>query len=300
MRGLKVIIFTLLAGICLSANAAGKKMSKKKAKKEAPVEVVDTVCIDTFSYAFGKANTQGLKQYLVQRMGIDTTYMDDFIKGFQQMELTEADKREKARLSGIEIRSQVENQVYPTASKQVNDSTDILNKALFVEGFSDGICEKNMNVSMDSLHRLVSKQLAYYHKVNMERKYGENRKAGEEFLKLNAKKDSVKTTASGLQYKILTAGTGEVPTATQKVKVNYEGRLVDGTVFDSSYQRNKPISFACNQVIKGWTEALTMMPVGSKWEIYVPQELGYGDREQKKIPPFSTLIFTVELLEIEK
>lgn len=300
MRGLKVIIFTLLAGICLSANAAGKKMSKKKAKKEAPVEVVDTVCIDTFSYAFGKANTQGLKQYLVQRMGIDTTYMDDFIKGFQQMELTEADKREKARLSGIEIRSQVENQVYPTASKQVNDSTDILNKALFVEGFSDGICEKNMNVSMDSLHRLVSKQLAYYHKVNMERKYGENLKAGEEFLKLNAKKDSVKTTASGLQYKILTAGTGEVPTATQKVKVNYEGRLVDGTVFDSSYQRNKPISFACNQVIKGWTEALTMMPVGSKWEIYVPQELGYGDREQKKIPPFSTLIFTVELLEIEK
>ena len=300
MRGLKVIIFTLLAGICLSANAAGKKMSKKKAKKEAPVEVVDTVCIDTFSYAFGKANTQGLKQYLVQRMGIDTTYMDDFIKGFQQMELTEADKREKARLSGIEIRSQVENQVYPTASKQVNDSTDILNKALFVEGFSDGICEKNMNVSMDSLHRLVSKQLAYYHKVNMERKYGENHKAGEEFLKLNAKKDSVKTTASGLQYKILTAGTGEVPTATQKVKVNYEGRLVDGTVFDSSYQRNKPISFACNQVIKGWTEALTMMPVGSKWEIYVPQELGYGDREQKKIPPFSTLIFTVELLEIEK
>lgn len=300
MRGLKVIIFTLLAGICLSANAAGKKISKKKAKKEAPVEVVDTVCIDTFSYAFGKANTQGLKQYLVQRMGIDTTYMDDFIKGFQQMELTEADKREKARLSGIEIRSQVESQVYPTASKQVNDSTDILNKALFVEGFSDGICEKNMNVSMDSLHRLVSKQLAYYHKVNMERKYGENRKAGEEFLKLNAKKDSVKTTASGLQYKILTAGTGEVPTATQKVKVNYEGRLVDGTVFDSSCQRNKPISFACNQVIKGWTEALTMMPVGSKWEIYVPQELGYGDREQKKIPPFSTLIFTVELLDIEK
>ena len=195
MRGLKVIIFTLLAGICLSANAAGKKMSKKKAKKEAPVEVVDTVCIDTFSYAFGKANTQGLKQYLVQRMGIDTTYMDDFIKGFQQMELTEADKREKARLSGIEIRSQVENQVYPTASKQVNDSTDILNKALFVEGFSDGICEKNMNVSMDSLHRLVSKQLAYYHKVNMERKYGENRKAGEEFLKLNAKKDRVQNSA---------------------------------------------------------------------------------------------------------
>ena len=98
----------------------------------------------------------------------------------------------------------------------------------------------------------------------------------------------------------MTQGNGEIPTATSKVKVNYEGRLIDGTVFDSSYERKKPTSFACNQVIKGWTEALTHMPVGSKWEIYIPQELGYGAREAGKIPPFSTLIFTVELLEIEK
>ena len=88
--------------------------------------------------------------------------------------------------------------------------------------------------------------------------------------------------------------------ATSKVKVNYEGRLVDGTVFDSSYERKQPATFGCNQVIKGWTEALTQMPVGSKWEIYIPQELGYGSREAGKIPPFSALIFTVELLEIEK
>ena len=84
------------------------------------------------------------------------------------------------------------------------------------------------------------------------------------------------------------------------MKVNYEGRLIDGTVFDSSYKRNQPATFACNQVIKGWTEALTMMPVGSKWELYIPQELAYGDRESGKIPPFSMLIFTVELLEIVK
>ena len=146
----------------------------------------------------------------------------------------------------------------------------------------------------------IRKQLEYYHKVKMEAKFGDNRKAGEEFLATNAKKDSVKVTPSGLQYKVLTAGTGEVPTATQKVKVNYEGRLIDGTVFDSSYKRNQPATFACNQVIKGWTEALTMMPVGSKWELYIPQELAYGDRESGKIPPFSMLIFTVELLEIVK
>jgi len=136
--------------------------------------------------------------------------------------------------------------------------------------------------------------------VAMEKKYGANRIAGEEFLKANAKKDSVKVTPSGLQYKILTAGTGEMPKKEDKVKVNYEGHLIDGTEFDSSYKRGKPVTFPVGQVIAGWTEALCMMPVGSKWEIYVPQNLAYGDREQSKIPPFSCLIFTVELLEIEK
>ena len=110
----------------------------------------------------------------------------------------------------------------------------------------------------------------------------------------------MKVTPSGLQYKILTAGTGEVPTKESKVKVNYEGHLIDGTEFDSSYKRGKPVTFPVAGVISGWTEALCMMPVGSKWMLYVPQELAYKDREQAKIPPFSCLIFTVELLEIEK
>ena len=153
---------------------------------------------------------------------------------------------------------------------------------------------------MDSTQALVKKQMEYYHKVQMEKKYGANRIAGEEFLKANAKKDSVKVTPSGLQYKILTVGTGEIPTKEDKVKVNYEGHLIDGTEFDSSYKRNKPVTFPVGQVIAGWTEALCMMPVGSKWMIYVPQELAYKDREQAKIPPFSCLILTVELLEIEK
>lgn len=290
-----------MAALCLSAGAATKKTSKKKNKKNAePVEVVDTICVDSFSYVFGKANSNGLKKFLAQQMGIDTLYIADFLKGFDSATLTETDKREKARIAGTEIRNQVENQVYPQASKQVNDSTDILNKTLFLNGFRDGISGQNETISMDSTQVLVQKQMDYYHKVKMEKKYGANRLAGEEFLKLNAKNDSVKTTDSGLQYKILTQGTGEVPIATSKVKVNYEGKLIDGTVFDSSYGRKKPATFSCNQVIKGWTEALTMMPVGSKWEIYIPQQLGYADREQGKIPPFSTLIFIVELLEIEK
>ena len=95
-------------------------------------------------------------------------------------------------------------------------------------------------------------------------------------------------------------GTGDKPTKDQKVKVNYEGRLINGTVFDSSYKRKQPATFGVGQVIKGWTEALQMMPVGSKWELYIPQELAYGAKEQGKIPPFSCLIFTVELLDIVK
>ena len=293
----KVILFALCACISLGASAA-KKTGKKKKSKE-PVEVVDTVCIDTFSYHFGRANSNGLKGYLAQRMGIDTTFVADFLKGFEQKELTVADKREKARLAGIEIRQQVEEQVYPNASKQVNDSANILNKELFVQGFRDGFSGENATIPMDSTQALVKKQMEYYHKVNMEKKYGANRIAGEEFLKANAKKDSVKVTPSGLQYKVLTMGTGEMPKKEDKVKVNYEGHLIDGTEFDSSYKRGKPVTFPVGQVIAGWTEALCMMPVGSKWMLYVPQELAYKDREQSKIPPFSCLIFTVELLEIE-
>ena len=295
----KLILFALCACIAMGASAA-KKTTKKQKKSKTPVEVVDTVCIDTFSYYFGRANSNGLKGYLAQRMGVDTTYVADFLKGFEQMTLTEADKREKARLAGIEIRQQVEEQVYPGSSKQVNDSVDLLNKALFVKGFRDNFEGVNKTISMDSTQALVKKQMDYYHKVNMEKKYGANRIAGEEFLKANAKKDGVKTTPSGLQYKVLTAGTGEIPTKEDKVKVNYEGHLIDGTEFDSSYKRNKPVTFPVSGVIAGWTEALCMMPVGSKWELYVPQELAYKDREQAKIPPFSCLIFTIELLEIDK
>lgn len=300
MKKTKIILMALVALLCVGATAATKKQRKgKKAAKEV-AERVDTVSVDTFSYLLGMANSNGLKAYLSQRMGIDTAYVEDFLKGFQQKELTEADKREKARLAGMEIREQVETQVWSNANRQIDDSVDVLNHEQFIKGFQNGIFPVDTTFSMDSAQSLVQKQMAYYHKVKMEKKYGANRLAGEQFLKLNAKQDSVQTTASGLQYKVITMGTGEKPQKTDRVKVDYEGRLIDGTVFDSSYKRGKPATFPVGQVIAGWTEVLCMMPVGSKWEVYVPQELGYGDREQQKIPPFSCLVFTVELHEIVK
>ena len=296
-----ILMIAVAAMFSMTATAASKKKAKKDKKPVA--EKVDTIPASDFSYLFGRANTMGLKDYLVQRMGIDTTYMADFVQGFDTGKLSEADKRQKARLAGMEIREQVENQIIPQVTKQIDDSLQILQPERFLAGFRAGLSGQGdlmPEISTDSAQNIILKQMDYYRNRQMERKYGENRRQGEEFLKENAKKKDVVTTASGLQYKVLTKGEGEVPTATQKVKVNYEGHLIDGTEFDSSYKRGQPATFGCNQVIKGWTEALTLMPVGSKWELYIPQELAYGDRESGKIPPFSTLIFTVELLGIEK
>ncbi|MBQ9523156.1 MAG: FKBP-type peptidyl-prolyl cis-trans isomerase [Paludibacteraceae bacterium] len=131
-------------------------------------------------------------------------------------------------------------------------------------------------------------------------RYGANKEAGERFLAENALKDGIKVTDSGLQYEVLKMGKGKKPTALDKVKVHYHGTLIDGTVFDSSVDRGEPITFGLSQVIAGWTEGLQLMPVGSKFRFYIPQELGYGAREAGKIPPYSTLIFEVELLGIEK
>ena len=296
MKAYKLIIIALGLLVCVSTQAAKKV---KKSKKQEVAEKVDTIPMKDFSYAYGIAQTNGLMGYLVQRMGIDTTYIDSFLAGFDNPEMDEDSKRMKAYVAGKEIRQQVEGQIVPQINRQINDSVDLLDKSRFIEGFRAAIAG-NTAITQDSAQAVSAKQMEYYNQVKMEAKYGKNRSEGEAFLKANAKKDSVVTTASGLQYKVLVAGNGETPKATDRVKVNYEGHLIDGTVFDSSYKRNQPATFACNQVIKGWTEALTMMPVGSKWEVYIPQELGYGAREAGKIPPFSTLIFTVELLEIVK
>jgi len=128
-----------------------------------------------------------------------------------------------------------------------------------------------------------------------------NAKAGKAFLAENAKKDGVKTTASGLQYKVIQAGSGASPTEDNKLTAHYEGRLLDGSVFDSSYERGTPLQFYMNNVIKGWQEALSMMKPGSKWEVYIPSQLAYGEKGAgQRIEPNSTLIFTVELITFDE
>lgn len=292
----KTVILALVAMMCIGIQAMPRKKEKKVKKNE--VARVDTVDVNTFSYLIGYLNTRGLIEFISRQKGVDIRYMQDFIEGFSRESLTEDDMRAKARIAGMEIREDVAKRVIPNISKQMNDTVDILNHAEFLRGFQEGITGKAIEIGSDSAMNVVEKQLKYYHDNMMEGKYGTNRRAGEDFLKANQRQKDVHVTPSGLQYKIITKGEGPTPEKTQKVKVHYEGKLIDGTVFDSSYKRGQPATFGVNQVIPGWIEALTLMPVGSKWELYIPQELAYGSQDQKSIPPFSCLIFTVELLEI--
>lgn len=300
---LRTILFAVLACVVIATPAKVRKTkTAKKAPKVAAVAKVDTVSREEFSFDMGVAQVNGLKKYLAGRLNVDTlNNMNDFMRGLKESLATPSDKKLSAYSAGLQIGIQVASQFLEQLNQQITgeQAQTFLNAEEYKKGFLAGITGEGLKIPVDSASAIANKQMQYYKEQLMDKKYGENRKAGEQFLAENAKKADVKKLPSGVQYKIIKAGTGEKPKATSTVKVNYEGRLIDGTVFDSSYKRNKPMTFKCNQVIKGWTDALQEMPVGSTWEIYVPQDLGYGSREAGQIKPFSALIFKVELLEIE-
>jgi FKBP-type peptidyl-prolyl cis-trans isomerase FklB len=179
-----------------------------------------------------------------------------------------------------------------------DDSTKTISMKNFMAGFISGTTGKGALMTVDSAQQVAQALMQSIKAKEMEKTYGPNKEAGEKFLAANAKKDGVKTLESGVQYKVIKEGTGAIPSDTSLVKVHYEGRLLNDSVFDSSYKRGEPINLRCNQTIKGWTDAMVHMPAGSVWEVYIPQELAYGEREQGIIKPFSMLIFKIELLEV--
>lgn len=167
----------------------------------------------------------------------------------------------------------------------------------FVQGLSDVLNEKQPAISYDEAKKVINDFFLRLHKEKLEI----NKKAGEEFLSINKGRTGVVTLPSGLQYQVLQQGNGEKPKATDKVKCHYHGTLINGTVFDSSVERGTPAVFGVNQVIPGWVEALQLMPVGSKWRLFIPSNLAYGENGAgEMIEPNSTLIFDVELLDIVK
>ena len=254
--------------------------------------------VDTLSYVFGMARTQGLKEYLSQT-GVDTTYMADFIKGLNEGANSGDDKKKAAYYAGIQIGQQIANQWVSGMNRELfgDDSTKTISLKNLMAGFVSGI-NANGIMTVDSAQIVAQAMMSSIKAKELEKTYGSNKEAGEKFLAANKTKEGVKTLESGVQYKVIKEGNGPIPADTSLVKVHYEGKTVEGKVFDSSYERGEPINLRCNQTIKGWTDAMVHMPAGSVWEVYIPQDLAYGEREQGDIKPFSALIFKIELLEV--
>ena len=294
---LSAILTLALAALTLTPAAAQKRGKKAKAPKPvATVPAAETIPAaveaKTFSYAMGVAQGESLKQYLTSQMGVDTAYVKYAIEAMTTSVSEEDRKRIEATAAGLRI-AEMNRRNLPFINKQAcgkEDST-FVNIAEFERGLSEaalGVAALSQDSAMKTVEQQFKHQQASYKKENLD------------WLEANKKLKGVKTLPSGLQYRVLTEGNGPVATDSSEVEVHYEGKLIDGTVFDSSYKRNQPATFRPNQVIKGWTEALTLMPEGSVWELYIPASLGYGEQGSgRSIPGNSTLIFKVEALKVK-
>ncbi len=328
----------LLASISTSAVYA-KKTKKEEVKQVNPVSIQTANDSILYAYGASLAE-QGLRQYLVQQKvladtaDINIEYNNLIANAATAQEKIKLNNNLKAKLDsistsnaqntnmflkgiserlggsdqniayskGLEIGDQL-NKMSGEFSKQVlgNTESSNMNTDIILLGLTNAL--KNQPLLIPNSSEIIqSKVLASQEKAQVEKKAASAGiiAKGQEFMTENATKAGVVTLPSGLQYKIITKGTGAIPTAQDQVKVHYHGTLTDGTVFDSSVDRGEPITLGVSQVIPGWTEALQLMPVGSKWMLYIPYNLAYGDRDGGPIPAYSNLIFQVELLDIVK
>eukprot|EP01093_Parvamoeba_rugata_P007486 TRINITY_DN2208_c0_g1_i1.p2 TRINITY_DN2208_c0_g1~~TRINITY_DN2208_c0_g1_i1.p2 ORF type:complete len:251 (+),score=87.78 TRINITY_DN2208_c0_g1_i1:887-1639(+) len=225
--------------------------------------------------------------------------------------LTACNQEAKQEQAPVKLDTEAQQQAYSIGAsvgnflnKDLADKKELgieLDQTLLIRGFEDALAgdakidEEKIREVLTALDTSVRTKQEAQAKVEAEK----SQAAGVKYLADNANKEGVTVTESGLQYEVITQGDGEKPVATDVVKVHYKGTLLDGTEFDSSYSRNEPTTFPLNRVIAGWTEGLQLMPVGSKYKFTIPAELAYGDRDLGKIPANSTLVFEVELLEIQ-
>lgn len=290
---MKKTLFLLLA-LCLCMGVDAQKTKKKNKPKKAKTYInpVTPVPADSASYAMGVLQAPSLIQYLQQREGVDSAYVGEALSALSANLTAEQVDRIIAFAAGLKI-VKMNEAMAADLNRQLTGKTDttyvdlnLMNKAL-----TDAGTGKVGMLTADQAMALMERQEKYVAE--------ELRLAGEKWLDENAQKDSVVTTASGLQYKVLVQGEGEKAIEDSMVEVHYEGTLLDGTVFDSSYKRGQTASFKPTQVIKGWTEALQLMPVGSTWELYIPYNLAYGERGNRNIPPYSTLIFKVQVISLK-
>jgi len=288
---------TLLVGAaCNVAEAASQKKKAKTAEKKAPA-VELTTSADSLSYAAGMTLTEGLLPFLKSNFGVEQNQLGVVMDAFKTTMAEGVDSIRKARMAGEQVAYMVLERMLPKIKADFEGGNDSIDMEVFTKGFVNSL-SKDYTTMADTT---AVKYFNNARKQAKETRDAANRKAGEDFLAANAKKEGVKTTASGLQYEVITEGKGEVPGDKDEVVVKYEGCLLDGTVFDSSYKRGDGTAkFRPSQLIKGWGEALKMMPAGSKWKLYIPYNLAYGARDMRDIKPYSALVFTVELVKVVK
>ena len=282
---MKKYLMTALVLVASASLFTASAAKKKNVKKVTPVVLATES--DSLSYAAGVHATRGLIPFIQQSYKVDTAYMADFIRGYEEAIAKANTPQGTAYIVGMQIAQMVNQRILPGTREELKSAKDSIDAAMFSRGFVAALANDTTLFSVKKAGEFKTQILAG---------------AGEKFLAANAKKPGVKVLPSGLQYKVIKAGQGEVPKATDEVEVIYEGRLIDGTVFDATSKHGgaKTDKFRAGNLIKGWTEALTTMPVGSKWQIYIPYELAYGERQAGQIPPYSTLVFDLELVSIVK
>ncbi len=289
MKFRSMLVVALAATLSFSAFAA--KKTKKNNKKVAQPVMVKPVSPTDFSYAAGVAQSASLAQFLAQRSGVDSAHIKDFVEGLNKEVSADEAAKLRALLASIDIKKQMP-QIVQSMNQQATGKGDTtyVDATTFLKGLTEGLLKTN-TLSADSATKIEQQQYDYHTQQLKTR--------NADFLKNYAKQKGVKSTASGLLYKVIKEGDGAMPTDTSEVEVHYEGKLVDGTVFDSSYKRGETATFAVNQVIKGWSEAVKLMKVGAEYEVCLPYEIAYGERGTRGIPPYSTLIFKIELKGIK-
>ena len=282
---MKKYLMTALVLVASASLFTASAAKKKNVKKVTPVVLATES--DSLSYAAGVHATRGLIPFIQQSYKVDTAYMADFIRGYEEAIAKANTPQGTAYIVGMQIAQMVNQRILPGTREELKSAKDSIDAAMFSRGFVAALANDTTLFSVKKAGEFKTQILAG---------------AGEKFLAANAKKPGVKVLPSGLQYKVIKAGQGEVPKATDEVEVIYEGRLIDGTVFDATSKHGgaKTDKFRAGNLIKGWTEALTTMPVGSKWQIYIPYELAYGESQAGQIPPYSTLVFDLELVSIVK
>lgn len=302
----KVIMLALLIAAGSALNTAGAQSKKKDKKNKATTEcseacktapIVLKSAADSLSYATGMTMSNGLDAYLEQQFGITKELMPDFIRGLKEGISKRKDANFAAYGVGIAVSRQIESRLLPNMVSHFEELKSPIDTEILYRGVVAAMSKDSTTMSPATAAKFFKEQEI----AIRQQREAENKAKNEAFMAENKAKEGVVTLPSGLQYRIIKKGTGAIPKATDDVQVIYEGKTIDGKVFDSTAKHGTEFdTFNVGGLIKGWTEALQLMPVGSKWEIFIPYNLAYGERGAgRDIAPYSTLIFTLELKDID-